>query len=148
MNEKEMNQFKEDLKNYRFLKTTVDSIKDEIEVLFYQETGVKGISFDKVHTSVNERYAQIKRLETIDKIEDLEKKLVEPSKRLKDIEDVLQQMSYYDRNIFNLKYLDGLSFNEIAKRYFISKAGIFYRMNEALRKIEIKGSSYESNISN
>lgn len=137
MNDKQMIAFKDDLKNYRYLKETVENIQEDIEYLLYQETGVKGISYDRVHTSTDERYAQIKRLEIIDKIEKLEKKLEEPYRRLSKINEVLEQMTYYDRNIFKLKYLEGMTFNDIAKRYYISKAGIFYRMNEALRKVEI-----------
>lgn len=137
MTQEQIITFKEDLKNYRYLKSTIKKIQEEIEYLVYQETGVKGISYDKVHTSVNERYIQIKRLETIDKIDELEKKLEEPKSRLDKIEQVLNKMSYYDRNIFTLKYLEALSFQEIARRYYISKAGIFYRMNEALRKVEL-----------
>lgn len=137
MKPNEIIEFKENLKHYRYLKNTVEEIQEEIDYLYYLETGVKGIAYDGTRLSSNARLKEIKRLESIDKIESLEKKLIEPKKRLDSIENVLKQMSYYEKSIFELKYLDGLTFQQVANKYYISKAGLIYRMNEALRKVRL-----------
>lgn len=135
MNKKEIEIFKDELKYYLWLKDMVKRLEDKLEDLLYQMGGVKGISYDKVPVNMNEQNKNENKLDLIEKYNKIENELNKYKKRLDYIDGVLGAMNIYDRKMFLLKYEEGLSFQQIANQYYISKAGLFYRMQRVLEKI-------------
>lgn len=63
------------------------------------------------------------------------KRLDEVQTRLNQLNNVLNRLDLYERNMFLFKYEQGMTFQEVANKYYISKAGLFYRMNKALERL-------------
>jgi len=137
MNKKQIELFKEEMKYYIWLKDTIKRLKNKIDDLFYEMTRVKGISYDKERVMQNSQKLNEQQLDMIEKYNDLIMTLKIYEDRLNFLDNVLNTMSLYDRKMFLLKYEDGLTFQQIANQYYVSKAGLFYRMNKALEGVEI-----------
>lgn len=137
MNKKQIELFKEEMKYYIWLKDTIKRLKNKIDDLFYEMTRVKGISYDKERVMQNSQKLNEQQLDMIDKYNDLIMTLKIYEDRLNFLDNVLNTMNLYDRKMFLLKYEDGLTFQQIANQYYVSKAGLFYRMNKALEGVEI-----------
>lgn len=137
MNKKQIELFKEEMKYYIWLKDTIKRLKNKIDDLFYEMTRVKGISYDKERVMQNSQKLNEQQLDMIEKYNDLIMSLKIYEDRLNFLDNVLNTMNLYDRKMFLLKYEDGLTFQQIANQYYVSKAGLFYRMNKALEGVEI-----------
>lgn len=137
MNKKQIELFKEEMKYYIWLKDTIKRLKNKIDDLFYEMTRVKGISYDKERVMQNSQKLNEQQLDMIEKYNDLIITLKIYEDRLNFLDNVLNTMNLYDRKMFLLKYEDGLTFQQIANQYYVSKAGLFYRMNKALEGVEI-----------
>lgn len=137
MNKKQIELFKEEMKYYIWLKDTIKRLKNKIDDLFYEMTRVKGISYDKERVMQNSQKLNEQQLDMIEKYNDLIMTLKIYEDRLNFLDNVLNTMNLYDRKMFLLKYEDGLTFQQIANQYYVSKAGLFYRMNKALEGVEI-----------
>lgn len=137
MTKKEIEMFKDELKYYVWLQDTIKRLTEKADELFYRMTGVKGMSHDKVPTRINESLKNEMQLELIEKYNSLIKDIEQYQNRLDYINRVLDAMSIYDRSMFIKKYEEGLTFQEVANQYYISKAGLFYRMQRALEGVEI-----------
>ena len=135
MNSKQIAKFKEEMKYYVWLKDTVNRLQNKADDMLYCMTGVRGISYDKTINSINEQLANEKKLDMIDSFEKITNKLNHYKERLDYVDNILKAMNEYERNMFLLKYEEGLTFQQIANQYYISKAGLFYRMQKALERI-------------
>lgn len=137
MTNKEIKEFTDELKRYRMLLGLSARLKEKLDLLFYDLTGVKGVSFDRISGTTNREQTELQRLTKIDEYNDVLKTYEVVNERIKNIQKVLNCLRIEDREMFMMKYLDNMSFYAIAKVYYISKTGLIYRMNEALRKVEL-----------
>lgn len=137
MTDKEIKEFTDELKRYRMLLGLSARLKEKLDLLFYDLTGVKGVSFDRISGTTNSEQTELQRLTKIDEYNDVLRTYEAVNKRIKNIQKVLNCLRIEDREMFMMKYLDNMSFYAIAKVYYISKTGLIYRMNEALRKVEL-----------
>lgn len=135
MNKKEIDQFKDEMQYYAWLKYTIELLEREKELIEYEMSGVKGISYGE-KVSVSEEAKSERILGLIDKYNDLLDKLNDHQKRLDKLNKVLDQMTYYERNMFLLIYEERLSYQQVANRFYISKAGLFYRMTRVLERVK------------
>lgn len=137
MNEKEIQRFKSEIKRYRYLVATVEIVKEKLDLCLYEMSGVKGVSYDKIRATADESSISMKKLEMIEQYNRLVKMYERKMDRLNYIEKVLSKMNEDDRELYEMKYIDGKSFEHIAKKIYISKSGLIYRMNEILKGIEL-----------
>ena len=137
MTDKEIKEFTDELKRYRMLLGLSARLKEKLDLLFYDLTGVKGVSFDRISGTTNSEQTELQRLTKIDEYNDVLRTYEVVNERIKNIQKVLNCLRIEDREMFMMKYLDNMSFYAIAKVYYISKTGLIYRMNEALRKVEL-----------
>lgn len=135
MTNKEIEMFREEIKKYRYLQMTSKMIADKIDICLYEMTGVKGVTFDKVRGGYNEYLISLKRSELSDHYEKLTKQYNNKQARLKAVDEVLDRMNEDDRELFKIKYIDGKSYDYIAKKLYISKTGLIYRMNKVLKEL-------------
>lgn len=134
MNENEINDFRSEMKFYLWLKDNIKRLEEKAEVMLYDLENVKAIRYDKVASS-NEQQISQSRLDALDRYNKVLDTLNLYRERLARLDDVLNRMDMYERKMFLMKYEDNLTFQEVANRFYISKAGLFYRMQKVLERI-------------
>lgn len=125
------------MKYYLWLKENIVRLQSKADDMLYELENVKAIRYDKQASNTNTQLINEKKLVSIDNYNRLLDKIKSLQDRFDYLEKVLAKMSLYEREMFLLKYEDGKSFQEIANKYYISKAGLFYRMQKALERIEL-----------
>ena len=64
-------QIKNELQNYKQYLKDIENLKEQIKNVWYEMTGVKGVSFDRIPTSHNPVASELHRLDLIDKKDEL-----------------------------------------------------------------------------
>lgn len=123
------------MKNYRYYRNRILFLEDRIEDLYYQMSGLKAISYDQIHISANEHAANLRRMILSDQISECEAEIKVKQRELDRLDKIMLKMKDIDRELFRMKYVQGLSFKKIAKLMYLSKSALFYRMNETLKKL-------------
>lgn len=136
MDDKQIEIFKQELKRYRKYLMLSSKLQERLDLLLYDLSGVKGISFDNVKGTANATEKELKRLHKIDEYNDMlmTKKYID--QHIHNIQKTLNKMRIEDKEMFVNKYLDGMSFYSIGKIYYMSKSGVINYMNNVLRKVE------------
>lgn len=134
MNQNEINDFRSEMKFYLWLKDNIKRLEEKAEVMLYDLENVKAIRYDKVASS-NEQQISQSRLDALDRYNKVLDTLNLYRERLARLDEVLNRMDMYERKMFLMKYEDNLTFQEVANRFYISKAGLFYRMQKVLERI-------------
>lgn len=137
MNQKEINEFRSEMKYYAWLKDNVQRLENKADEMLYELENVKAIRYDKAPMSSNQEAIEQSRLASLERYNKVLDNLKVYKSRLEWLDKILEQMGIYERRMFLLKYEDGLSFQEVANRFYISKAGLFYRMQKVLERIEL-----------
>ena len=135
MTNQEIIHFKKEIGKYNFLVSSAGLLKDRIDVCLYQMSGVKGIRFDKVRGSLSEYQIAMLKHDQSEKYEKLLKTYEKKLKRIEYVESVLNRMSDDDRELYEMKYIEGMSFERLARINYISKSGLIYRMNAILKEL-------------
>ena len=127
--------FKNELKNYYKHLENVDRLKEDIEQIIYEMSGVKGIRYDKERSSYNPELANEKRLEMIEKIAEKEIELDYTLAAIKYIEMRLKKLSDDDRKICLKVISDGVSAEKVGREIGYSRPGVWKRIKRELEKI-------------
>lgn len=126
---------KNELENYYKNLNDIDRIKEEIELILYEMTGVKGIRYDKEPSSFNPQLAAEKRLELIEKKEDKEIELRYLIASTKFIESKLKKLTEEDKNICLRIIAKGISAEKVRHEVGYSKSGLWKRIKRELTGI-------------
>lgn len=135
MTKVEIDEFKDEMKYYAWLKYSIELMSNKLEVLEYDMSGVKGVDYEKEKASSSDEAKAERRLNLIEEYNELLSKIDEYQKRLDRLDEVLDKMTFYEKQMFLQIYEERLSYQEVANRFYISKAGLFYRMNRVLERI-------------
>lgn len=135
MTNAEINKFKSEIGKYNFLISSSKLLLDKIDVQLYNMTGVKGVAFDRIRGNASEHQIAMIKHEQSEVYEKLLKAYEKKAKRIAYVDSILEKMDEDDRELFVLKYIDGLSFERLAKMNYISKTGMIYRMNNILKEL-------------
>lgn len=137
MTNQQVEEIKKELKHYRRLIGIQARLKERLDLMFYNLTGVKGVSLEKIRGTIDTSQVEQNKLEKIDEYEDVLMTYEYITNRIKKIQKVLNQMDVLDREMFMLKYLEGHSFDRLAKMNYMSKTGLIYHMNNVLKGLKI-----------
>ena len=106
----EVKAFKNELRNYRYYLKQKEILTDKKDLYFHSLTGMVGKGFDSQGGSTNESVKEEKRLETIDRINELEEKINKLDTKIDAIESVLNKVTKRVRKIMVGVYADGRTY--------------------------------------
>ena len=116
----------------------IHDTRDKLEVLFYHETGVKGLSYTHTPLSHNPSLSALKRLDSIEEIDELEREINSMSEEMKSFQtktdEVMKRMPEKLREMLTDKYIKGLTYIEIGEKYGYSNAGIWHAIRRETEK--------------
>lgn len=135
MTKEQIGIFKSEMIYYRWLQDTIKRYKEKIDLIEYDMENVKGISFEEKVSGAKKD--EERRLELIDEYNRVLDKLNQYQKRYDYLNSVLGKMTMYEKHMFLMIFEEGKTYQEVANKFYISKAGLFYRMQKVLERIEL-----------
>lgn len=126
---------KNELRNYKQYLKDIDRLREALENLLYEMTGVKGVSFDRISTSYNPQLTEEKRLELIDKKEELMIEYQHAMISVKLIEMKLLKLSDEDRKACLRIMADGESYEKVGTDMGYTSTGMWRKLKRELEKI-------------
>ena len=127
--------FKNEVSNLKAYYRSAEQIETDLELLWYELTGVKGIQYDKQPSSYNQSLSENYRLELLDKIEQKEKEL-DYTRMV--IDHDLRQLNHLPSNIrelVELIFIQGKTFAEVGKMVGYSDRGLHYIVKREIEKL-------------
>lgn len=128
----ELKAFKNELKNYNFYKQRIKALDELIQTCYDMLSGVKAIQYDKEpsHALPNKDVEYKIR----DEITHHDKNKARTQAKLDDIDKILNRVETSLREAIIESYCNGTPLEKVAEKRFISKVGLFYQINEALKE--------------
>ena len=127
--------FKNELENYYHNLKNIDRLKEDIELIVYEMSGVKGIRYDKQPMAYNPELSEEKRSELSEKLEEKELELENAIASIKYVEKKLSKLSDEDREICLRIISEGASSEKVAFEKGYSRGGMWKRIKRELSKI-------------
>ena len=127
--------FKNEMLNYRAYKRSIDELNEKIEILWYEMTGVKGISYDKQPTSYNPIIAEEVRSKYSEQIEELNLALDHTLIKIQDIEKHLGMLPVQTQTICKLLFMERLSYRTVGMTYGYTDQGLRKRIIREVEKL-------------
>ncbi|MBR0456513.1 MAG: hypothetical protein IJJ01_07560 [Firmicutes bacterium] len=127
--------FKDLLKHYYDYQMSILQIKEELDVLLYEMTGVKGISYDKIPSSFNPEISEDRKLDFIERLNEKEAELDFTYAAIKLIEMKLSKMTEEEKTlcveILNRK----ITYEEAGRNNKYSTSRMWKIVKENLKKV-------------
>lgn len=129
--------FKNELRNYLTYKKTytkkINKLNEEIEYLYYLLSGLSGKGFDGTSGSTNQEAKEERKLELIEKVNDLQNKKTFYKEQIDSIEKVLNKTQY--KNILIRIYCKKETYEKVGTEIGYSSRGLQKRIDKELEKI-------------
>jgi hypothetical protein len=129
----------QDLYNYKYLKLSIDNIKQDIEE-YERADGVGAIDFDRIQISSTNAFSSIVENATIsnmEKLDFLEHCMNKADSVIKKIDKAMELLEVTEYSIVTSYYIDNLQWFEVGYKVHMSERGCRYVRSEALRKMAI-----------
>lgn len=136
MTSKEMDAFKNRLKNYNYHQDRINKIDEELSLIRYEMVGVKGINFDYRVSSTNIKLKDQRKLELLEKHDSLVREKTEHIRELDKLNRMLIQTHLYQRQLIIEKYVNKRTYSQLSKKYHMAVSVIKYNIDKAMRSIE------------
>ena len=117
--------FTANLRNMREMRRELKKIEDELEVILYDMTGVKGVRYDNTPGTFNPRLHDLKRLEDIDKYDDKLREYNYLLITINETEEILKRMPARLKPILNDIYVKGMTYRNAGEKYGYSDHGLW-----------------------
>ena len=127
--------FKNELNNYYRHLRNVDRIKEEIDDIVYEMTGVKGVRYDKERSSFNPTLSEERRDYLSKKLEEKEIELNYTLAAIRFIEMNLKKLNKDDREMCLKVVADEVSAELVAVEKGYSRSGVWARIRREISKI-------------
>ncbi len=125
------------LKSYRLRVQQKKEAEQDLELIWYELSGVKGVAFDKVpSTSSMEDWRKVARFE--EKEEDIRRILKRKERAeegITEARELLNALSGDMRGIVNRLYVNGESYTKVAQDEYMSVSGLYGRVMKAFKDI-------------
>ena len=119
------------LKPYRKMRK---ELKGELETIFYDMTGVKGVSFGNVPVSFNPSMEAIKKLEMVEKYEDKLREYNFVNLCIQEIEKQLDRMPDNIKAMLTDVYVKNMTFAKASVKYGYSDGGFWNMLKRETEK--------------
>lgn len=136
MTSKEMDAFKNRLKNYNYHQDRINKIDEELSLIRYEMVGVKGINFDYRVSSTNIKLKDQRKLELLEKHDSLVREKTEHIRELDKLNRMLIQTHLYQRQLIIEKYVNKRTYSQLSKKYHMAASVIKYNIDKAMLNIE------------
>lgn len=130
----EVKAFKNELRNYRYYLKQKGILTDKKDLYFHSLTGMVGKGFDRQGGTTNQSIKEEKRLETIDKINELEEKINKLDSKIDAIESVLNKVNKRERKIMIGVYADGKTYLSLSTKENYSPRTLQQQVDKAIEK--------------
>lgn len=126
---------KNEIRNLRFYQSEIKRIKERIEQIEYDEANVKGVLYSKQPGSTNPLEANLRRLDLIEKKEELEEQVYEFCILMNRIYRILNAMEQEERDLVEAVLIEKRKYSEVAKEKNISSTSLLnYYIDRAIEK--------------
>ena len=122
------------LKNRAKIEKDIDRLKLKLEVLENAETGLKGINYSVTPISYNPSLSALKRLDLIEEIDDITREINVMLGIISETEIILQKMPEDLVEMLKDKYIRGLTFAKMGRKYGYSDAGMWLVLRRETEK--------------
>lgn len=136
MTSKEMDTFKNRLRNYNYYQDRINEIDEELSLIRYEMAGVKGISFEYRVSSTNIKLKDVRKLELLEKHDSLVNEKYEHVKELEKLNRMLIQTELYQRQLIFEKYVNKKTYSQLSKKYHMAASVIKYNIDKAMLNID------------
>ena len=132
MQDRGVQAFKNELRNYKHYLSRIIYFEDKIESLYDRLGGVRGVdpSKEPLHVVPNKEMEWYLR----DEISRCEAKKSHYEEYIKEIDRILNQIEEFTRDALKLVYIEGKHTDVVADSMLISPSGLKNRMNRAIKK--------------
>ena len=127
--------FTNEIRNIKAYSKSISEIKIELELLWYELSGVKGIQYDKQPSSYNPELNESYRLELLDRIESKENELDFTYLAIERYRANLDRLPSDIRWIVEQIFIENKTFAEIGKIVGYSDRGLHYRVKKEIEKL-------------
>ena len=120
--------FTANLKCLKAYKKEKKRVLEELDLILYRETGVKGISYDKIPTSGNPQQIAFNRLEMV---EDYEAKLKEYEficSAIRETEKCLNRMPKELKYMLKDIFVEKMTYSKASVKYGYTEGGLWYHI--------------------
>lgn len=122
------------LSNLKRYKESLKNIENDLDLILYDLTGVKGIRYDKLPTSYNPSENAQKQLEMIEIYNEKLKEYDFTVMAIERIESVLKRLPDDLREMVIEKFVDGKSYEELGRKYGYSERGMAKMLEREVEK--------------
>lgn len=136
MTSKEIDTFKNRLRNYNYYQDRINEIDEELSLIRYEMAGVKGISFEYRVSSTNIKLKDVRKLELLEKHDSLVNEKYEHVRELDKLNRMLIQTKLYQRQLIFEKYVNKKTYSQLSKKYHMAVSVIKYNIDKAMLNIE------------
>ena len=127
--------FKNEISNLKAYTRAARELECEIDALWYELSGVKGIQFDKLPISYNPELNESYRLDLIDEIETKQKELDFTLLAIERYKDELERLPDDIKDVVVQIFINGHTFAEIGQKVGFSDRGLHYRVKREIEKL-------------
>lgn len=139
---KDIEAFKNELKNLTYYKKKIKEVEERIEVLEYDMQNVKGVNYTKQQGTPNLAASEKKKLAMSDKLERLQKEKKKWVRKERELEFVLGKMEKTDRHVVERAIVNGEKYRDLCDEFGIKNTSSLYNavnnaIADALKKARI-----------
>lgn len=131
-----MNNIKARIRSYKQLVSYRKKVNDNLENLWYELTGVKGVRYNSVRYGYNKQLNEERRLTLQDEIYKLEVALTSIDARIAHIEQVLALLNEEDHWLITYTLIDGNTFEDAGRKIYLTKSAVSKRIDTAILNAE------------
>ena len=135
MTDKEINAFKNRLKNYSFHVEKIKELESQVRLIWYDLSGVKGVGYEPIIPNTNQLIKELKRLDMGEKIDFLVAQINSHKKEIEQLDVMLNQIEKEDRELLIKKYINNYTYYDLSKVSYMSVSTLVYRIDKALEKV-------------
>lgn len=129
MNKTEIKILKKELESYNYYRQLAVEYSEELEELYHQLGGLKGVNFEEKSSTTNQEAIDKNKWHIREKIDELEKKLLKVSDRVQDIDQKLNKLPFDIRQPLVDIYANGQTYVKVAKRLNMPVKKLFEKLS-------------------
>lgn len=127
--------FVNECRSYKKYLDSKEKIIDQIELIIYEMTGVKGIRYDKQPMSFNASLSEELRNKLSERLDEKEKELDRTQMKIDDIERNLKRLPEDIKDLCIMLFVEKKTFQDAGKTIGYSDGGLWYRIKKEVEKI-------------
>lgn len=127
--------FKNEISNLPSYYKSAEKLKDDLDVLWHELSGLKAIRYDKQPASFNPEMSESYRLELMDRIEKKQRELDFTYLAIERCESELNRLPSDIKEMVEQIFILGKTFAEVGKSIGYSDNGLHYKIKKEIEKI-------------